>query len=346
MWSRKFKQCVVCDSNEIEHVAKGYCRKCYTINTEAKHKKHNRLRGVAQSFLTKDKLYELYVIQGKSLIDIGKLAKCTRVNVHYKLRKFGIVARSKADARTLALDKGKIKTSLIDSQGNNKVVISKKIRYNSNFFKEWSAAMAYLLGLIFTDGNLHFRKNKSGYKLGVLSFGQKDIELVEKFLNLMACDAKIRFRKKGEYNNPNAGELYFFNIGNNDIANDLIKLGLTANKSLDMKYPYIPSEFTRHFIRGIFDGDGSVYLEYDKYIRVKLLSGSKEFMLSLKDILINQGFLRIHVLGGTLSTSNAYVIKLNTKLNILKFYDFIYKDVSDDICYLRKRKIFQDFFKL
>jgi hypothetical protein len=78
----------------------------------------------------------------------------------------------------MALDKGKIKTTKVDEFGNEEEVIFQKIRYNQKFFKEWPSEMAYILELIYTDGNLHIRKNKSGYELGTLYFGQKDKELV------------------------------------------------------------------------------------------------------------------------------------------------------------------------
>ncbi len=307
MWSRKYEQCVKCGTSDIKHVAKGLCRKCYTLNTEAEHKKHQRhKRGVADNFLTKEKLYELYIEKGMSLTDIGKFAGCTRVNVHYKLKKFGIDARSKTEARTIALDKGKIKTMRVDEFGNEQEVVYKKIRYNENFFKEWSAEMAYVLGLIYTDGNLYVRKDKSGYELGILSFAQKDKELVEKFLKLMDCDATIRFKERREFAKTTAGELYYFSIGSNDIAKDLLKLGLTPNKSLDMVFPEIPDKFMRHFIRGLFDGDGSVYLESRKSIRVKLLSGSKGFIKSLNRLLVGNGFSDRFISGGTPSTPSAY----------------------------------------
>ena len=243
------------------------CLKCYTLNTEAEHKKHKRhKRGVADDFLTKEKLLELYVEKGMWLTDIGQLAGCTRVNVYYKLKKFGIDARSKTEARTLALDKGKIKTTKTDKSGNEEDVVFQKIRYNENFFKEWSSEMAYVLGLIYTDGNLHIRKAKSGYELGTLSFAQKEKELVEKFLKLMDCDATIRFRERREFETTTAGELYYFSIGNNDIANDLQRVGVTANKSLDMKFPNVHDKYFRHFVRGLFDGDGSVYLDINVYV--------------------------------------------------------------------------------
>ncbi len=159
MWSKNFSKCKICGTTERKHVAKGLCQKCYTINTEAEHKKHQRhKRGVAEEFLTKDKLIELYIEKGMSLTDIGKIAGCTRVNVHYKLKRYGIDARTKTQARTMALDKGKIKTTKTDEFGDEIEIKYQKIRYNENFFKIWSAEMAYVLGLIYTDGNLHIRK--------------------------------------------------------------------------------------------------------------------------------------------------------------------------------------------
>ena len=344
MWSRKFEKCITCGTTEITHIAKGLCKKCYILNTEAEHKKHQRhKRGVADDFLTKEKLFELYVEKGMSLTDIGKLAGCTRVNVHYKLKKFGIDARSKTDSRTLALDKGKIKTTRIDEFGNEEEVVFQKIRYNENFFKKWSAEMAYVLGLTYTDGNLHIRKAKSGYEFGVLTFAQKENELVEKFLKLMECDATIRFRERRELDNTTAGELYYFSIGNNDIANDLIRLGITPNKSLDMQFPEIPEEFLRHFVRGLFDGDGSVYMDYGKYVRILLLSGSYSFIETLNKKLCNSGFPLRKIYGGYQHQKNAHYIRYGTE-HVLDFFKFIYKDVPDIMYYSRKHQIFLDYF--
>jgi len=346
MWSRKFDKCTNCGTTDIKHIAKGLCKKCYNLNIESEHKKHTRHhRGVAEDFLTKDKLIELYVVKRMSLTDIGRIAGCTRVNVHYKLKRFGIKARSKTAARTLALDQGKIKTTRIDEFGDENEITYQKIRYNENFFKVWSSEMAYVLGLIYTDGNLHIRKYKSGYQLGILAFAQKDKELVEKFLQLMDCDAKIRFKKRKEFKNTTAGELYYFSIGNNDIANDLMQLGITPDKSLNMTFPDIPKEYLRHFIRGIFDGDGSVYIENKKYIRVKLLSGSKQFIHSLNQSLIEAGFPVRPIYGGTESSKNAFFIRYNSDDDVAKFYDYIYSGVNQNIYYSKKKEIFLNHFQ-
>lgn len=347
MWSRKFERCVRCGTTNTKHIAKGLCKTCYAQNSEEKHKiQIGQKRGIADEILTKKKLIELYIEKEMSLAEIGKYAGCTRGNVYSKLKKFGIEARSKSTARTLALDKGKIKTTKIDEFGVIEEVIFHKIRYNKGFFKAWSDEMAYVLGLLFTDGNLHIRKDQSGYELCVLSFAQKEKELVEKILILLECDAKIRYRKRKEFENTTAGELYYFSIGNNELGNDLLKLGLTPNKSLSMNFPEIPNEYLRHFVRGFFDGDGSVYLESNKSIRIKLLSGSRNFIITLNDKLVENGFSNRTINGGTLSTPNSYFIRYNSNFEALKFYEFLFKDVPDRMLYLRKRKVFEDYFKI
>jgi intein/homing endonuclease len=41
-------------------------------------------------------------------------------------------------------------------------------------------------------------------------------------------------------------------------------MGMVPNKSLVLKFPDIPKEMYRHFIRGYFDGDGSLCLHINK----------------------------------------------------------------------------------
>ncbi|MCH8904811.1 MAG: hypothetical protein IIA45_12970 [Bacteroidetes bacterium] len=205
--------------------------------------------------------------------------------------------------------------------------------------------MAYVLGLIYTDGNLHLRKTRSGYEMGVLSFAQKDKELVEKMLKLMKCDAKIRFRKRRVLENITAGELYYFSIGNNDLANDLRRLGVTPKKSLSMKFPEIPTDYLSHFVHGFFDGDGSVYLANKKFIRITLLSGSYDFIEALNYKLRDAGFPLRRIYGGYKSQKNAHFIRYTSHKQALEFFNFLYRGVSSEMYYERKHQIFLGYFE-
>lgn len=75
------------------------------------------LKGIPKAFVEKEKLTELYIDKQMSLSDIGKLAGCTRQTVYRYIKKFGMDLRNKAEARTIALDKGKCKYSRINDYG-------------------------------------------------------------------------------------------------------------------------------------------------------------------------------------------------------------------------------------
>lgn len=124
----------------------------------------------------------------------------------------------------------------------------------------------------------------------------------------------------------------------------MIRLGVTPNKSLDIKFPDIPKKYLRHFIRGLFDGDGSVYLD-GKYIRIKLLSGSYEFIKTLNEYLHKIGFPLMKIdYSHTQNKPGAHFIRYNKANVARRFFDYLYQDVPEKIFYSRKYKIFVDFF--
>ena len=87
---------------------------------------------------------------------------------------------------------------------------------------------------------------------------------------------------------------------------DLTSLGGRKQKSKTIKFPYVPSKFLRDFIRGYFDGDGSVF--FVKYIRTKdkrltrelrtnFTSVSRKFLEELMKVLHDEINLPLKKLG-------------------------------------------------
>ena len=57
-----------------------------------------------------------------------------------------------------------------------------------------------------------------------------------------------------------------------------------------MKFPDIPDEFVNHFIRGCWDGDGSVYIDKSSNsVFASFVSGSKDFITELLSRLCKYG---------------------------------------------------------
>jgi hypothetical protein len=134
--------------------------------------------------------------------------------------------------------------------------------------------MAYVLGVIYTDGNLRANNLRSGNQketIGVSRFTvyQKEPELLCKILALMGSNAKLLRSKQ---------PLYYFHINDEGIYDDLLKLGLTPRKSLTLEFPPVPDFCLRDFIRGCWDGDGSVYFEKAGAGQASFVSGSLKFI--------------------------------------------------------------------
>lgn len=194
--------------------------------------------------------------------------------------------------------------------------VDNRIKYsiNKNFFKSWSNDMAYTLGLLFADGNIG-SSNKGG-NIGRFRVKLKDKDVLEQIKKAMDSTHPIRQYSKDKY------ESWLLDIGNREMVKDLLKLGLTPNKSLTIKFPKIPLRYLSHFIRGYFDGDGSIFLSWrkrdKKYIpKADLCSGSKDFLNPIAKLF-----------GITVQKHGKYFQLFFKYKSFYKFTNFIYKDLG------------------
>jgi hypothetical protein len=346
MWARKFKKCVKCGTTETRHLARGLCSKCYNIDIERKHKNLQRKRGIAGNKLTKKYLIEQYFKQGKSLSDIAKKCSCSRQYVHKKAMEYNLPMRSLRSARRIALNQNKLVFERTDAEGHSHSIVLQKVKLNEKLFSSWSDEMAYVLGVIYTDGCLSFQKHSTKTttrRLPTLSIAQKESKFLKKILVLMDCNAKIYFRERKKYGNTVAGALYYFKIDCTPIYHDLLRLGLNPKKSLTVEFPNIPQEYVRHFIRGCWDGDGSVYYEKRRPndIRASFVSGSLKFIEGILAELEKTGLpkRKIYIRKGKTSS---YYFKI-TGPQCIKLYHYLYDNVPSTQYLERKYKLFKQF---
>ncbi|WP_368298555.1 LAGLIDADG family homing endonuclease [Cytobacillus firmus] len=144
---------------------------------------------------------------------------------------------------------------------------------NKNFFKSWTNEMAWVLGMVITDGHLSANTSPS------FSISQKDIKILLKIRCLFESNHPLREPTKTTTST-------ILTIGSKEMVEDLKKLGLTPRKSLVIKFPDVPKEYLPHFIRGVIDGDGWVKKEGSV---MNITSGSKDFAESLMKIFIGWG---------------------------------------------------------
>jgi len=110
----------------------------------------------------------------------------------------------------------------------------------------------------------------------------------------------------------------------------LIELGCVPAKSLILQYPVLDHNMQQHFLRGYFDGDGSIY-SYDNDYATCTIS-TDDFCQSIKCIILD----RVGLIGnitksqqmfdrGNYITSN-FLLKGNRR--VLKLMNWLYKDAT------------------
>ncbi len=285
--------------------------------------------------LNKKKLRILYYKQKKSLEDIAKEYGCSRQYVLRLLKKHGFISRTQSEARIEAIKKGKFE----------------RFEYydiNEIFFSEWSQEMAWVLGLLFTDG---FIRPSS------VSLWSMDIELLEKVKKALGSSKPIGIATQSY---DKSKHIYTFRFYREKMMEDLNRLGLHERKSLNMIFPNVPEEYMRHFIRGCWDGDGSVFVSGGK-MNANYTCGSFDFLnrlvqelykigihkrrlpLDKTDTSLIRSYSPIGMYPLTIhkeKRSKSYYIKIDSRGNLEKLFNYFYDRVHESMYLERKFNIF------
>lgn len=128
------------------------------------------------------------------------------------------------------------------------------MKIKSRISTNWSYNLAYAIGLITTDGCL----SKDGRHI---DFTSKDIQLIKTFKKCLGLKkVKIGYKISGYsdkwYPRIQFGDINFYKF--------LLGIGLTPAKSKTLGSLKIPRKYFFDFLRGCFDGDGSIHAYWDK----------------------------------------------------------------------------------
>ena len=288
-------------------------------------KKLGRIRGR----VTREELVRLYHEEGLSLEDIAQKFAVTRAAVSLLLKEYGIPARGKSKARILALSKGKFKDR-------------STARLHESLFSQWSQPMAYLLGYIFTDGSLS-RPAQGSSRVTISSV---DREHLEKLAAILGEDVKVKSGKQSKKGFSGNGDHYihWIEFTRPEMIQDLRRLGLTERKSLTMQFPDVPEEFLRDFIRGCWDGDGSIMVQ-DRYghkqLTASYVCGSEAFIQEMRTRLDNRGFGRLTIHTREPDGVNTKNRSYSFKTSAVKFCEFLYDNVPSSLFLMRKFLVYE-----
>jgi len=217
-----------------------------------------------------------------------------------------------------------------------------KLSINENFFKNWTSEMSYILGFIVADGCILKRKNrKNSY---IFNITNKEKHHLEKIKKAMSAAAPLGLKRSGYTKKK---DCYFIQICNKEICKDLINLGILPRKTYNLNPIKVPDKYFSDFVRGFFDGDGTVYIyEVNKVSQIKagFVSSSLSFITKFNEQLCeNLSIPEKAIHQTTDKRTRRKMIQYNICFYIddcEKLAEFMYRD--NFTLYLpRKRRIFE-----
>ncbi len=212
---------------------------------------------------------------------------------------------------------------------NNIFKLRRKYSLDESFFEKIDTEeKAYILGFLYADGciyktslivNLCFIDNDILEKIKVSLKWQGPIKTKK------ACYVTIKDKKT--YSKEQKS-LY---IRSQKLTNDLIKLGCVPRKSLILKFPteeQVPTHLLSHFIRGYFDGDGSIafYLRDNRLKQCVSMVSTIDFCTKLIDFAKNK--LNIHFSIYKYPNNSTMSINISSTNGCKYFLDWLYKDAT------------------
>lgn len=214
--------------------------------------------------------------------------------------------------------------------------------YNDEFQKIDTEAKAYFFGLMYADGCI---SNKVKNYQKCIRISMTDSQIID--------DLHIHFpfmnKEKFDFGKYNKNSKIQFALRKTSVKmfDDLVNNGLFERKSYEnkifLKIPKINESLIPHFIRGFFDGDGSIHsaTKRPNGRRIEFCSVSKEFLLEIDTFLKknNINFYDIREKKGNFQI--LYSMEACKTETILKFYELLYKDAT--IYLKRKWEKFQNF---
>lgn len=235
----------------------------------------------------KDEVIDKYLNQNRSSNSIARDYSCSGYTILHHLKRWGVAIR--------------------------------KDRYNSiysldaHFFDIInSEEKAYILGLLLSDGHIS--------KQGSIMLTLKDKDVLNKYLKALHCNVPIKIDRYGNY---------AVNIKSKALANALKDIGLHNRKSykidIDRILKSVPKELEHHFVRGMFDGDGSIKIYRYDYLKNPQLHFGYTGLSNVVDyIRIFLGITTKNVKESELT----YTCVSSCRETICKIYEILYKDAT------------------
>lgn len=249
---------------------------------------------------------DLY-LSGKTGKEIAQIIGISQPGIYRYLRKHNVLSRTNGETH-------------------------KKYTIDENYFTQINTKdKAYFLGLLVSDGY----GNSNGFQIN-LQVG--DIDILKTFTNYISYNGPINIAKDNR--KESYKDMARLIVCCQKIGNDLIQYGITKGKSYNAFFPDIPEEFHSHFIRGVFDGDGSIFVRKTLNSGGFSICGNNLLVEEIRKILINKCDIHIATCKQRNERSGFTIFAVTKKATILKIRDYLYNDCGDTFIKRKHSKMY------
>lgn len=183
------------------------------------------------------------------------------------------------------------------------------MKYNGEFKHIDTADKAYILGLIYSDGNIVWNEGQS-YQAKIKMNDKCVLDEIHKRFPFF-CDPKP----------SNYNATYFTYCYSKELVSDLMTHGLIPSKSVKnidkLGNPGV-LQYPGDFIRGLFDGDGNVYVDPNNNKRISIYCNCERFLQYVAEIYDQHGIKYSFV---RRKTRQMYVLKIGAQKAIMKWIE-------------------------
>jgi biotin operon repressor len=315
--------------------------------------------------IPEDLLQRLYYEEGLSQAKIAKRIGCDERVIRDRMREFGMEPKSPADYKWLNIPESLLRklycqdglslAQIAEQLGCSQTVILRRLQaygvdrrprggtpqytVPKEVLSTWSPDLAYVVGLVTTDGNLKSDRPD-------VSFASTDIEIVEAYRHILRVDVSIYVTQSGKGHKP----LHRVCVNDPSYRAFLENVGLMPVKAKKLGALSIPDGVFRDFLRGCIDGDGcirvsvykqTVYKDGDKrLLTVRLYASSLPFLKWVRNTVERLTGLRCNVNANRRHCSSL----ASSGLKAVSLLRWIYYK-SDLPCLTRKRDVFETYMR-
>lgn len=251
-------------------------------------------------------LKQLYLTERKNTYVIAEELRVDAATIQRRLKKLGVEIRDNAECH-------------------------RRFSIDQHYFDRINTPdKAYFLGLLYADGS-NFpidSKGKEWYHIILSLSGDDDVSVLTTFRRYLKTDIPIR---KIIPSNPKHKPIYRLTICSKHMSQQLEKLGISKGKTYNATYPdFLNQQLHSHFIRGVFDGDGSISIQTNRPCAASFdITTASNVSKGIANIISSYDLAdHMHLISDKRSPSILH-IQFSRVEQILKVMDWLYKDCKD-----------------